>query len=190
MRTRSLVPARRALSVSKSGSRVSGSSSAGDSVTSMPSSASTRTTASSASPDRSARSIAEVTSPIVTNPRERPSATRSVNCCVSDAALVTMVRLTATVCGTEYRFRGTQFYSFDQMFNLLAICGRTPSYVLSTAGRSSQEPLPALLQRDQVAEHLVVRGLVVLRIRPLQLRLDGGDLPARRQLPDPGEHHV
>src|SRR5580693_7884594 len=146
MRTRSLVPARRALSESKSGSLVSGSSSA-----------STRTTASSVSADRSARSIAEVTSPIVTKPRERPSATRSVNCCVSDAALVTMVRLTATVCGTEHRFRGTQFYGFDQMFNLLAICGRTPSYVLSTTGRPSQQPLPALLQRDQVAEHLVVR---------------------------------
>src|SRR5689334_9199876 len=95
----------------------------------MPSSPSTRTTPSSASPVSSARSIAVVTSPIVTNPRERPSATRSVNCAVSDGPLVTTVRLTRPVCPPSPRFRGTQFYYSDLRFNLRAICASTSGNV-------------------------------------------------------------
>src|SRR5690348_16452751 len=160
----------------------------------MPSSPSTRTTPSSASPVSSARSIAVVTSPIVTNPRERPSATRSVNCAVSDGPLVTTVRLTRPVCPPSPRFRGTQFYYSDLRFNLRAICASTSGNVspvryrpsLSGAGGPAEQPLAALLKRDEVPEHPAVGGLVFLRVHPLQLRLDRGDLPADGQLPEIG----
>src|SRR6266567_4669850 len=201
IRTRSLVPARRAVSASMSGSLVSASSSTGASTTSMPSSASTRTTPSSASPVSSARSTAVVTSPIVTNPRERPSATRSVICCVSDGPLVTTVRLTRPVCPSSPPLRGAQFYYSDLRFNLLAMCVRTPGNVSRARryapvapplgpGRTVQEPLAALLEPHEFTEQPAVARLVFRRVHPLQPRLDRGDLPPDGELADPGEDHV
>src|ERR1700691_6097008 len=162
-----------------SGSLVSVSSSTVASSTSIPSSASTRTTPSSASPVSSARSIAVVTSPIVTKPRERPSATRSVNCAVGDGPLVTTVRLTRPVCPSSPRLRGTQFYYSDQRFNLAATCvitsgnlsggpaggscpGAQGSFppAMSASGRPVKQHLAALLQRHQFAEHPPVGRLV------------------------------
>src|SRR5262249_2267458 len=186
MRTRSLVPARRAPSVS--GSLVSVSSSMGASSTSMPSSASTRTTPSSASAVSSARSIAVVTSPIVTKPRERPSATRSVSCCESDGPLVTTVRLTKTSVRHAPPVSGDLILSTRPAAyhggNLRGTCRQRPS----AAGCPVEQPLPALLERHQFAEHPVVRRLLLHRIRALQPRLDGGDLASGGQFADPGEH--
>src|SRR6201982_2576401 len=55
----------------------------------------------------------------------------------------------------------------------------------SGAGRPVEQPLAALLKRDEFPEHPPVSRLVFLGVHPLQPRLDRGDLPSDGKLPHP-----
>src|SRR6185437_1936022 len=184
MRTRSLVAGERWPPSASSG-LISGSSIAASSTpmaascTSIPSSARCRTTPSSASGPRSARSIAEVTSPSVTKPRARPSATRSVICCASDVPLVSTVRLTKT------SVRHLPLVSGDLIFGSVP-----PLKCALPAGEPLEQDLTALLKRHEVAEQPVVLPLLLHRVHPLEPGLGGGDLAADGELLDPCQDDV
>src|SRR5580698_10584122 len=179
MRTRSLVVARRLVSSTRGcTSSTSSSISVATSSTSMPSSVSARTAASRASGGRSARSSATMTSAMVTDPRSRPLAMRSVSWSagvppLATAVLVTTLRPTMPVCVTTSPLGGPNFV--------------TPPLQPRSA---VQQCLPAFLQPHQIPEHLVVTGLLSDRVHPLHPGLHSSDLPAGRELAHPGQHDV